>query len=65
MIDYEKLYNTNKSFQLYVDKNCKTYGWTKEKAFKDKIIQSYADYVLKDQPKEVAYEKKSLHKISE
>ena len=61
MIDYAKLYNTNKSFQLYVDKNCKTYGWTKEKAFKDKIVQSYADYVLKDQPKEVEYEIKQNH----
>lgn len=61
MINYEELYNTSKSFQLYVDKNCKTYGWTKEKAFKDKIIQSYAEYVLKDQPKEVEYEIKQNH----
>lgn len=57
----ETLYATNDAFKVYVDKNCQTYGWTKERAFSDKIIQSYAKYILKDQPKEVPYEVTTNH----
>lgn len=55
----ETLYQTSASFKIFVDRNCQSYGWTKEKAFKDKIVQSYAEYVVKDQPqnaKERKYE---------
>lgn len=55
----ETLYQTSTSFKIFVDRNCKTYGWTKEKAFQDKIVKSYAEYVVKDQPenaKERRYE---------
>ena len=55
----ETLYQTSTAFKIFVDRNCKSYGWTKEKAFKDRIIRSYAEYVVKDQPqnaKEMKYE---------
>lgn len=45
----ETLYETSISFKIFVDRNCQTYGWTKERCFKDKIVQSYANYVVKDQ----------------
>lgn len=55
----ETLYQTSTSFRIFVDRNCQTYGWTKERCFNDKVIRSYAEYVLKDQPvnaKERKYE---------
>ena len=55
-IDLEKLYKENDAFKLYVDKNIKSYGMTKEQAFKDAIIHSYAEYIIKDKPKEVKHE---------
>ena len=45
----KKLYDESVSFKMYVDKVCKNYGYTKEFAFQDCIVQSYADYVLHDQ----------------
>ena len=58
----ESLYETSISFKIYVDRNCMSYGWTKDQAFKDRIVQSYAEYVMKDQPenaKERKYESKT------
>ena len=52
----ETLYRTSTAFKIFVDRNCKSYGWTKEKAFKDKIVQSYAEYISKDKSKENANE---------
>ena len=55
----ETLYQTSVAFRIFVDRNCQSYGWTKEKAFKDKIVQSYAEYISKDKPKENANETKA------
>lgn len=45
----EKLYKESVSFRMFVDKNCASYGYTKEFAFKDCIVQSYAEYVMNEQ----------------
>lgn len=47
--ELEKLYKESVSFRMFVDKNCATYGYTKEFAFKDLIVQSYAEYVMSEQ----------------
>ena len=59
--EMEKLYTESISFKLYVDRICKSYKITKDTAFKDALVKSYAEYVLKDQPenaKEAKYEVK-------
>lgn len=45
----KKLYEESASFRLYVDRVCKSYGYTKEFAFQDCIVQSYAEYVMNEQ----------------
>lgn len=37
--DILETYNNNKNFRQYVDKYCKEYGKTPEKAVQDKIVQ--------------------------
>lgn len=54
--DLKKLYEEDTGFRLYVDKVCKTYGYTKEFAFKDCIIRNYAEYVLHGQDEYVRKE---------
>lgn len=59
--EMEKLYNEEQSFKMYVDRICHTYNISKEKAFKDALVKSYAQYVITDQPhmtKEGQYESK-------
>lgn len=55
-LNLKKLYKENDAFRLYVDKNIKSYGMTLEQAFDDAIIQSYAQYITQDNPKEVRHE---------
>lgn len=50
--EMEELYLKSISFRLYVDKVCAHTNITKDKAFQDAIVKSYAEYVLNDQPKE-------------
>lgn len=57
-LNLKKLYKENDAFRLYVDKNIKSYGMTLEQAFDDAIIQSYAQYITQDNPKEVKHETK-------
>ena len=47
--ELQKLYHESISFKLYVDKVCRSSGVSKGRAFQNKIVQSYAQYVLKDQ----------------
>lgn len=55
---YTKLYRESPSFKLFVDKNAKSYGKTLEELWEDKIVQSYAEYIMNDKPKEVRSEVK-------
>ena len=55
-LNLKKLYKESDAFRLYVDKNIKSYGMTLEQAFDDAIIQSYAQYITQDNPKEVRHE---------
>lgn len=48
-INLKKLYEESISFKIYVDKVCNSYKMTKEQAFEDAIVKSYAEYVVKDQ----------------
>jgi len=43
-MDYLELYNTNKKFHEYVDKEMRTYGYTLEEALKILIIRNVGDY---------------------
>ena len=49
-MNLEKLYEESISFRLYVDRVCRSYNITKQQAFEDAIVKSYAEYVVKDQP---------------
>ena len=44
---YQQMYQTNKEFKEYVDKYCNSlrHKKTPEEAFKDIMVQSYADYL--------------------
>ena len=41
-----ELYDNNKDFKSYVDKHCKVYNKTVEKALFEKVVLSYAEYII-------------------
>ena len=57
-IDYNKLYDKSTCFRLYVDKHCACYDKSKEEAFGDLLVKSYAEYILADEPEGVVNEVK-------
>ena len=57
-IDYNKLYDKSTCFRLYVDKHCASYDKSKEEAFEDLLVKSYANYILSDAPQGVINEVK-------
>ena len=48
MNDYKLLYETSKSFQVYVDRYCVKHNIPKENAFKHLLVRSYGDYIIKE-----------------
>ena len=44
-----KMYEENADFKEYVDKEVAKYGYSLEKVLELKIVQEYADYLLKKQ----------------
>ena len=40
-----ELYETNEEFREYVQRNMRQYGWSLEKALRNGIIKSYAEYM--------------------
>ena len=40
----KELYQKNKDFKVYVDKECKLYGITKEQAFRKMMVMLVAKY---------------------
>ena len=40
------LYEKNEAFRDYVKKCMRTYGWSLEKALRNGIVKSYADYII-------------------
>lgn len=41
-----ELYENNKDFKSYVDKHCKVYNKTKREALFEKVVLSYAEYII-------------------
>ena len=48
MNDYKLLYETSKSFKMYVDNYCVKHNIAKESAFKHILVKSYGDYLIKE-----------------
>lgn len=46
MNDLKELMNNSEDFKNFVLKNCRTYGWTIEKALRVKEVKEYAKYLI-------------------
>ena len=58
-------YNNNKNFRQYVDKYCKEYGKTPEKAVQDKIVQAVEEQYKKNAASVADYRGQFMDKFTE
>lgn len=58
-------YNNNKNFRQYVNKYCKEYGKTPEKAVQDKIVQEVEEQYKKNAASVADYRGKFMDKFTE
>ena len=63
--DILETYNTNKAFKSYVDKYCKEYGKTPEKAVQDKIVQEVEEQYKKNAASVADYRGQFMDKFTE
>ena len=63
--DILETYNNNKNFRQYVDKYCKEYGKTPEKAVQDKIVQAVEEQHKKNAASVADYRGQFMDKFTE
>lgn len=63
--DILETYNNNKNFRQYVNKYCKEYGKTPEKAVQDKIVQEVEEQYKKNAASVADYRGQFMGKFTE